>query len=85
MLATQEFSQNSFQFYPNPTTGGINVPVALNTMQFEIFALDGMVVKRGNILANYIDLTLLPTSLYVVKIIDPEGIMNYESIIVIKR
>jgi hypothetical protein len=85
VLNNSDISQNTFQFYPNPTTASIFVPVALNDMRFEIISLNGRLIKKGVIAANSIDLSELPAALYIIKIVDDSGQTNFKSIKVIKR
>jgi hypothetical protein len=85
LLNNPDISRESVQFYPNPTTTGVYVPVALNNMSFEIISLNGRVLKKGIIAANTIDMSQLPASLYIIKIIDSFGEKNYKSIKVIKQ
>lgn len=69
-LSTEELGENtpSLKFYPNPTSGIINFTGA-TVNNLEVINLNGQVVKMAqpNVATGYVDVSDLPSGLYIVK------------------
>jgi len=75
---------NTFEIYPNPTTGKIYISKRYINDNYKIITLTGSVVKSGIIKGNSIDLTELETGIYFIKIAEVKT-ENIKATIVLKK
>ena len=68
--------------YPNPTKDQLTIEVK-NTSMYELYALNGMLLKKGSLEAgaNSIDLNGLASGCYFIKVIDQNGNVGVEKVI----
>lgn len=84
-LGTAGFDNENFRFYPNPTSGMLNLSYSTSITNVTIFNLIGQIVldRKTNLTEVQVDLTSLAPSTYFVNVITNEG--NSKVIKVIKR
>ena len=78
-LSIEEFNEkNAIQVFPNPTTGKIWVHTITNeTYKYIVFDSKGAQVKNGKITQqDYIDITMLSSGYYMLKIIGENKVFN---------
>ncbi|WP_420573140.1 FG-GAP-like repeat-containing protein [Kordia sp.] len=78
-LSTEEFeSRNKIQVYPNPTTGKIWIRTNENKpYEYVIFDSKGTQVKKGQtIQQNHIDISMLSSGYYLLKIMGEKNVFN---------
>jgi len=68
--------------YPNPTTGVLNISAEnLSQIQMEILNLSGKVVLNYMTTPNTVDISGLPSGIYLVRLIDENGQSNLKKIL----
>lgn len=69
-LATNSFEEDNFNYYPNPTTGILNISYSKEISEINVFNLIGQKVmtQKGNDLTMQLDLSELSAQTYLVKI-----------------
>ena len=67
-VSIEEINSNIIVIYPNPTTGKIYFSNKLENETFEIYSIIGASVMQGLIINNSIDLSILETGTYLIKI-----------------
>jgi hypothetical protein len=67
-------TSNHLKIYPNPTSGNLFFETAENElMQTELFDLPGKLVLKNNDRSKHIDLSMLPSGIYVLKVTTSHG------------
>jgi hypothetical protein len=73
-LSTKDFgSQLEIKLYPQPARGTVYLQSQNNIMQYEIYSIQGQTLQSGNIENNSLDISSLPTGLYLIKVSDDQG------------
>lgn len=69
-LSSASFEDSNFKYYPNPTTGIINISYSKDISEVSVFNLLGqnILTKKGNDLDMQLDLSSLPSGTYLIKI-----------------
>jgi|GEM_PF-5042777 len=67
LLGTNDFDSRKISFYPNPTTGIIYIGETSGTSTALIFDLQGRKISENAIEKNSIDISALPSGIYLMK------------------
>ncbi|MEZ4722751.1 MAG: T9SS type A sorting domain-containing protein [Flavobacteriales bacterium] len=78
-IATTEFDGNS-HVYPNPTTGLLNIGLSSSSQQVTITNLSGQIVMQKITSDQNIDLSQLPSGVYIVAIAGDETLQQHRII-----
>ena len=80
----EEINSNTIVIYPNPTTDKIFFSNIFENETFDIYSITGANVMQGLIINNSIDLSILETGIYLIKIKETKT-KNINSIKIIKE
>ena len=71
------------KIYPNPTTGVLNLQSKTNLESYQLYDLQGRIVKQGKLIDKQIDLSGVDNGLYFLRVRDQTG--NVENLKVVKK
>lgn len=73
-LGSDQFSEDNFVLYPNPFDNFIKINgLQSQNAQFEIFAIDGRLIKKGKFVNNAIDTSDLLPNFYLIKVLTDQS------------
>src|SRR5699024_7160665 len=72
-MSTEEENLTNFSLYPNPTEGMVYIQSKMDFEEFNIFDLQGRIIKSGKITNNSVDLEDLSSGIYFLHLQTNEG------------
>lgn len=72
-LNTVENDIPDFIVYPNPITDVVHIAHQLNNLDYKIFGIDGKLIQLGKLEADEINLTHLPSGMYLLQLHTDDG------------
>jgi hypothetical protein len=80
-LNTDENELSDFIVYPNPVTDVVHIVHPLNNMEYKIFGIDGKLIQLGKPETDEINLTHLPSGLYLLQLHTDDGKVTVRKIL----
>jgi len=77
IISVSDFQiSNSFRIYPNPTINVIHILGGFNNRTYQIISSTGVIIKKGKVKENIIDVSDLKMGIYYLKITEKESQME---------
>ncbi|ESU30005.1 hypothetical protein FLJC2902T_04930 [Flavobacterium limnosediminis JC2902] len=80
-LTTEENAMADLIVYPNPTTGVVRVVYPSDALDYSIYGIDGRKIQNGKLNNNEVNLSQLPSGLYLMQLQDENGKSTVRKII----
>ena len=82
-VKTIDKPSTALKIYPNPTTGILNLQSEMGLESYQLYDLQGRIVKQGKLIDTQIDLSGIDNGLYFLRVRDQAG--NVENLKVVKE
>jgi hypothetical protein len=74
-LSVSEITTGAFKFFPNPSTDMIQV-FGIDNAEYEIYSMDGSMVKAGNVNGAVINVNDLQSGTYLINVRNEESMLQ---------
>jgi hypothetical protein len=75
---------NEVNIYPNPVSTTLNIELNNENVQFIVYDMQGILIKKGNIEFKKIDVSHLSRGIYVLHLSSKNGVLNYRKRFVVR-
>ncbi|APY11733.1 hypothetical protein BWZ22_11010 [Seonamhaeicola sp. S2-3] len=80
-LNTETISAKSFNVYPNPVNNVLNIETSVNYFNYQLYNLHGQkIIEANNQTSNSIDVSKLPSGVYILKMTNNNKSQNFKII-----